>query len=62
MRLGEAKGYKWIEALSQTHTRTPEGVEVNHCQKADVYEFFVEAKASPFVTRRTKSQESRYLW
>ena len=26
--LQERESYKWIEALSQTHTRTPEGVEV----------------------------------
>ena len=26
--LTEKESYKWIEALSQTHTRTPEGVEV----------------------------------
>jgi hypothetical protein len=50
----EAKeSYKWIEALSQTHTRTPEGVEViTVCDReADIYEFFVEAKEHPFVIR-----------
>ena len=40
----EAKeSYKWIEALSQTHTRTPEGIEViTICDReADTYEFFL---------------------
>ena len=57
----EAKeSYKWIEALSQTQTRAPEGVEViTVCDReADIYEFFVEAKESSFRhTRRTKSPE-----
>ena len=50
----EAKeSYKWIQALSQTQTRTPEGVEViSICDReADIYEFFVEAKEHPFVIR-----------
>ena len=50
----EAKeSYKWIEALSQTHTRTPADVEViTICDReADVYEFFVESKEHPFVIR-----------
>ena len=58
----EAKeSYKWIEALSQTHTRTPEGVEViTVCDReADVYEFFVEAKASPFVIRAAQNRRSQ---
>jgi hypothetical protein len=57
----EAKeSYKWIEALLQTHTRTPEGVEViTVCDReADVYEFFVEAKASPFVIRAAQNRRS----
>ena len=51
--LQERESYKWIEALSQTHTRTPEGVEViTVCDReADIYEFFVEAKEHPFVIR-----------
>jgi hypothetical protein len=58
----EAKeSYKWIEALLQTHTRTPEGVEViTVCDReADVYEFFVEAKASPFVIRAAQNRRSQ---
>ena len=57
----EAKeSYKWIEALLQTHTLTPEGVEViTVCDReADVYEFFVEAKASPFVIRAAQNRRS----
>ena len=54
------ESYKWIEALLQTHTRTPEGVEViTVCDReADVYEFFVEAKASPFVIRAAQNRRS----
>ena len=57
----EAKeSYKWIEALSQTHTRTPEGVEViTICDReADIYEFFVEAKEHPFVIRAGQNRRS----
>ena len=51
--LQERESYKWIEALSETHARTPEGVEViSICDReADIYEFFVEAKEHPFVIR-----------
>ena len=61
----EAKeSYKWIQALSQTHTRTPEGVEViTICDReADIYEFFVEAKEHPFVIRsgQTRRSEDTY--
>ena len=54
------ESYKWIEALLQTHTRTPEGVEViTVCDReADVYEFFVEAKESPFVRRAAQNRRS----
>ena len=47
------ESYKWIEALSQTRARTPEGVEViSICDReADIYEFFVAAKEHPFVIR-----------
>ncbi len=57
----EAKeSYKWIEALLQTHTRTPEGVEViTVCDReADIYEFFVEAKEHPFVIRAAQNRRS----
>lgn len=57
----EAKeSYKWIQALSQTHARTPEGVEViTICDReADVYEFFVEAKEHPFVIRSAQNRRS----
>ena len=55
------ESYKWIEALLQTHTRTPEGVEViTVCDReADVYEFFVEAKESPFVIRAAQNRRSQ---
>ena len=51
--LRERESYKWIEALSETYARTPEGVEViSICDReADIYEFFVEAKEHPFVIR-----------
>ncbi len=57
----EAKeSYKWIEALSQTQTRTPEGVEViTICDReADIYEFFIEAKEHPFVIRAAQHRRS----
>ena len=57
----EAKeSYKWIQALSQTQTRTPEGVEViTICDReADVYEFFVAAKEHPFVIRAGQNRRS----
>ena len=57
----EAKeSYKWIQALSQTHTRTPEGVEgITICDRdSDVYEFFVEAKEHPFVIRAGQNRRS----
>ena len=57
----EAKeSYKWIESLLQTHTRTPEGVEViSICDReADVYAFFVEAKEHPFVIRAAQNRRS----
>ena len=57
----EAKeSYKWIQALSQTQTRTPEAVEViTICDReADIYEFFVEAKAHPFVIRAAQNRRS----
>ena len=58
----EAKeSYKWIQALSQTQTRTPEDVEViTICDReADVYEFFVEAsKQHPFVIRAAQNRRS----
>ena len=49
--LTEKESYKWIEALNQTQARTPEGVEViSICDReADIYEFFVQAQATPFV-------------
>ena len=58
--LAEKESYKWIEALSQTHTRTPEGVEViTICDReADIYEFFVEAKEHPFVIRAAQNRRS----
>ena len=58
----EAKeSYKWIQALSQTQTRTPESVEViTICDReADIYEFFVEAsKEHPFVIRAAQNRRS----
>ena len=57
----EAKeSYKWIQALSQTQTRTPEGVEaITICDReADIYEFFVEAKEHPFVIRSGQNRRS----
>jgi hypothetical protein len=58
--LQERESYKWIEALSQTHTRTPEGVEViTVCDReADIYEFFVAAKENPFVIRAAQNRRS----
>ncbi len=58
--LAEKESYKWIQALSQTHTRTPEGVEViTICDReADIYEFFVEAKEHPFVIRSGQNRRS----
>ena len=58
--LEEKESYKWIEALSQTQTRTPEGVEViSICDReADIYEFFVEAKEHPFVIRAAQNRRS----
>ena len=58
--LAEKESYKWIEALSQTQTRTPEGVEViTICDReADIYEFFVEAKEHPFVIRSAQNRRS----
>ena len=58
--LQERESYKWIEALSQTHTRTPEGVEViTVCDReADIYEFFVVAKENPFVIRAAQNRRS----
>lgn len=54
------ESYKWLEVLSQTHTRTPEGVEViTICDReADIYEFFVEAKEHPFVVRAAQNRRS----
>ena len=51
--LTEKESYKWIEALTQTQARTPDGVEViSICDReADIYEFFVQAKDTPFVIR-----------
>ena len=58
--LAAKESYKWIQALSQTHTRTPEGVEViTICDReADIYEFFVEAKEHPFVIRSAQPRRS----
>ena len=54
------ESYKWIQALLQTQTRTPEGVEViTICDReADIYEFFVEAKEHPFVIRAAQNRRS----
>ena len=54
----EKESYKWIEALNQTQARTPEGVEViSICDReADIYEFFVEAQATPFVIRAAQNR------
>lgn len=56
----ERESYKWIEALSQTQTRTPQGVEViTICDReADIYEVFVEAKQTPFVIRASQNRRS----
>lgn len=56
--LTEKESDKWIEALNQTQARTPEGVEViSICDReADIYEFFVEAQATPFVIRAAQNR------
>ena len=58
--LAAKESYKWLEALSQTQTRTVEGVEViTVCDReADIYEFFVEAKEHPFVIRAAQTRRS----
>ena len=59
--LAAKESYKWIQALLQTQTRTPEGVEViTICDReADIYEFFVEAKEHPFVIRAAQNRRSQ---
>lgn len=57
----ERESYKWIQALSETQTRTPEGVEViTVCDReADIYEFFTQAKDTPFVIRAAENRKSQ---
>lgn len=57
----ERESYKWIQALAQTQTRTPEGVEViTVCDReADIYEFFIQAQATPFVIRAAQNRRSQ---
>lgn len=54
----ERESYKWIEALSQTQARTPEGVEViTICDReADIYDLFLQAKQTPFVIRASQNR------
>ena len=56
--LTEKESYKWIAALNQTQARTPQGVEViSICDReADIYEFFVQAQATPFVIRAAQNR------
>ena len=56
--LEDKESYKWIEALHQTQTRTPDGVEViSICDReADMYEFFVQATDTPFVIRAAQNR------
>ena len=56
--LQERESYKWIQALSQTQTRIPEGIEViTICDReADIYEFFIAAKQQPFVIRAAQNR------
>ena len=66
--LTEKESYKWIDALNQTQACTPDGVEViSICDReADIYEFFVQAKETPFVIRaaqnRNVDDEAGQLW
>ncbi len=57
--LTEKESYKWIEALNQTQARTPDGVEmISICDReADIYEFFVQAKDTPFVIRAAHNRK-----
>ena len=56
--LPEKESYKWIDALNQTQECTPDGVEViSICDReADMYEFFVQAKETPFVIRAAQNR------
>ena len=56
--LPEKESYKWIDALNQTQACTPDGVEViSICDReADIYEFFVQAKETPFVIRAAQNR------
>ena len=56
--LSEKESYKWIEALGQTKSQAPAGVEVISIgdREADIYDFFVEAQESPFVIRATQDR------
>ncbi len=57
--LTEKESYKWIEALNQTQVHTPDGVEViSICDReADIYEFFIQAKDTPFVIRAAHNRK-----